>query len=41
MDAFLRVFFQSGEARRLLGSMGTEPVGPGIGAGAAGHEFAS
>jgi putative zinc finger/helix-turn-helix YgiT family protein len=41
MDAFLRIFFQSSEARRLLGTVETEPGGGGIGARAARSEFAS
>ena len=41
MDAFLRVFFQSGEARRLLGAAEAEQGGSHLGARAAGGEFAS
>jgi putative zinc finger/helix-turn-helix YgiT family protein len=41
MDAFLRVFFQSGEARRLLGASAMEQAGSNLSAPAAGGEFAS
>jgi putative zinc finger/helix-turn-helix YgiT family protein len=41
MDAFLRVFFQSGEARRLLETAEELLGGPGIGAGSASNELAS
>ena len=41
MDAFLRVFFQSGEARRLLGAAEAEQGGSHLGARPAGGEFAS
>jgi putative zinc finger/helix-turn-helix YgiT family protein len=40
MDAFLRVFFQSGEARQLLGTAETEQGQSGLGVRAAGNEFA-
>jgi putative zinc finger/helix-turn-helix YgiT family protein len=41
MDAFLRVFFQSGEARRLLGAAVMEQAGTSLGTPASGSEFAS
>jgi putative zinc finger/helix-turn-helix YgiT family protein len=41
MDAFLRVFFQSGEARRLLADAESAQAGAGLGTPVAGGELAS
>jgi putative zinc finger/helix-turn-helix YgiT family protein len=41
MDAFLRVFFQSSEARRLLGAVEMDQAGAGLRTPVAGSEFTS